>query len=83
MSKLILIHKLFKLEKLEPGDCIINFSMKKLIKHRNDINKMLHLKNKVDLPPKEENTSEDKDAKQEATDNYPNRSAIIYGKLPP
>lgn len=51
MSKLILVHKPFKLEKLEPGDCVINFSMQKLINHRNDINKMLHhrIKDKVNV----------------------------------
>lgn len=46
LSKLILIHKNFKLERLEAGDCIIDFSSKKIIKHRNDVNKMMSLKEK-------------------------------------
>ena len=42
LSKLTLLHKQFRLEKIEPGDCIINFSMKKLLRHRNEINKMVY-----------------------------------------
>jgi hypothetical protein len=41
LSKLILVHKNFKLESISEGDCVINFSMKSLIEHRNDINKMI------------------------------------------
>lgn len=42
LSKLTLIHKHFKLENISPGDCVINFSMNTLIRHRNDINKFIN-----------------------------------------
>jgi hypothetical protein len=41
LSKLILVHKNFKLDSISEGDCFINFSMNSLIEHRNDINKMM------------------------------------------
>ena len=41
MSKLILIYKQFKINKLEEGDCIIDFSAKKLLMHRNEINEKI------------------------------------------
>lgn len=42
LSKLTLLHKKFKLENISEGDCIINFSMNSLLKHRNDINRFVH-----------------------------------------
>jgi ATP-dependent RNA helicase SUPV3L1/SUV3 len=47
LSKLTLIHKIYKLEDIQPGDCVINFSMNSLIRHRNDMNKMLHQLDKI------------------------------------
>lgn len=42
------MHKKFKLENISEGDCIINFSMNSLLKHRNDINRFVHDKEQRD-----------------------------------
>lgn len=48
------MHKKFKLENISEGDCIINFSMNSLLKHRNDINRFVHDKEQRDSPKQEE-----------------------------
>ena len=51
LSKLTLMHKKFKLENISEGDCIINFSMNSLLKHRNDINRFVNDKHKDTQQP--------------------------------
>ena len=41
LSKLSLMHKLFDLNHIAPGDAVINFGKSLLVQHRNDINMMI------------------------------------------
>ena len=84
LSKLILVHKNFKLDSISEGDCFINFSMNSLIEHRNDINKMMIAKQEQQGKEEESSESTPKGNLDEVSSIIKNNhTAIVYGKLPP